>query len=863
MKRTILSVSLIILSLLLNTVVFGQKPKIQTERGSTKISVKYSGIRVLPGEGGVLIKWQTESETKNIGFLVFRVTAKGRELVGNTLIPGSYLKNREAEASGANYSAFDKAGDANSQYVIESINDAGQKQQSETVAADGAANLTAGDSATVKAAAQTNIDKIVNYDTLSVAGTIHNGAAQQPTTSLTDINVQRTIAGQPGVKIGVKKEGFYRVTKAELQAAGFNVTPTSANWKLYLNGIEQPIIVGGSGDYLEFYGKGIDTIETDTASYFLINGGTAGKRINTNSLRRLNAEVVGNSYFQTFERKERTTYVSGVLNGETGNYFGNLAYSTPFNDVFSLNNVDFNSNANVVLELSFQGLTTTAHQIDLQINGNALTSITGNNTESMSKTYTVPVSFLREGNNTLRITEPNGFGYSLVDTIRVSFSRKYNAVQNRLALTTSNYKTATLNGFTSANVRVFDLSNPDNPVLATNLNVFQNGATYSVKLPAYRSKNFYAVEDSGLMTAASVTANAPSTLSAAAHNANLLVISHGNFMTQANAWAAYRAGQGMSVEVVNIEDVYDEFNFGSLSANSIRDFLQYAENNWQTPPQYVLLVGDATYDPRNYEGRGNNNFVPTKLVDTVYSQTGSDEALADFNDDGLSEIAVGRIPARTGQAVTNALTKVQNFEANVATAQSRGAVFASDLPNGYDFEGVSSRLSQLLPTTMNKILINRAAADAPTALNNALNAGPYLAFYSGHGNAGVWASSSFFQSSTAAQLTNANNLSVYTMLTCLNGYFISPGDDSNVSGDSLSEILLKSTNGGAVAVWSSTGLTTPDVQEVMGNRFFGDITAGNITRLGDLIKDSKTTIPGGRDVRLSWCLLGDPTLKMK
>jgi hypothetical protein len=70
----------------------------------------------------------------------------------------------------------------------------------------------------------------------------------------------------------------------------------------------------------------------------------------------------------------------------------------------------------------------------------------------------------------------------------------------------------------------------------------------------------------------------------------------------------------------------------------------------------------------------------------------------------------------------------------------------------------------------------------------------------------------------------------------------------------MGEVLLKSNNGGAVSVWASTGLTTPDVQEVMATRFYTQMSAGNITRLGDLIKDAKSVINGGRDVRLSWAL---------
>jgi hypothetical protein len=79
----------------------------------------------------------------------------------------------------------------------------------------------------------------------------------------------------------------------------------------------------------------------------------------------------------------------------------------------------------------------------------------------------------------------------------------------------------------------------------------------------------------------------------------------------------------------------------------------------------------------------------------------------------------------------------------------------------------------------------------------------------------------------------------------------------------MAEALLNSTTGGAVASWASTGTTTPDIQQIMGVHFYNQVVAGQITRLGDLIIDAKTVVPGGRDVRLTWVLLGDPMLKVR
>jgi hypothetical protein len=49
----------------------------------------------------------------------------------------------------------------------------------------------------------------------------------------------------------------------------------------------------------------------------------------------------------------------------------------------------------------------------------------------------------------------------------------------------------------------------------------------------------------------------------------------------------------------------------------------------------------------------------------------------------------------------------------------------------------------------------------------------------------------------------------------------------------------------------------------MGVRFYNQVGAGQLTRLGDLVVDAKSVLIAGRDVRLSWVLIGDPMLKMR
>jgi hypothetical protein len=97
-----------------------------------------------------------------------------------------------------------------------------------------------------------------------------------------------------------------------------------------------------------------------------------------------------------------------------------------------------------------------------------------------------------------------------------------------------------------------------------------------------------------------------------------------------------------------------------------------------------------------------------------------------------------------------------------------------------------------------------------------------------------------------------SNPSIYTMLTCLNGYF------HWLYNPSMAEVLMHTPNKGAVVAWASSGLTTPDLQEEMATRFYQKIAEGSIPRMGDMVRDAKTVLPERSDVRFSWVLLGDP-----
>ncbi len=868
MKKLIYTSVFLILVNLVSSVAMAQpylSNKIQKNStnlaSSSDESVRFSRYEAFSDGNGALIKWNTKVEIGNIGFDIYRIEGKNSIKINQAVVPGTYLRIGNNSELGGEYRFFDRQGTFNSVYRIESISLNGKNQTSQAFYPRYESDLTdvgGQSSEEFQKAAQESNPITINENPVFPKDLKREVSANS---SLSDPINQRWVASQPGVKIGVKQEGFYRVTNAELLAAGFDVNSSPANWQLYLNGIEQSINVVGN-NYIEFYGKGIDTIHSDTNVYFLIVGNQPGKRILDRFRRGVGGNVLAKNFDYEFKRKERLQYAQTLLNGDTENFYGALVSpSLPTVLNFQLNGMDFTT-GKATMEIALQGISFFSHRIQVKINGVELSNIVGSNKNLYSGNVSLPVTALQNGNNVLEllaIDSPQDF--SLVSSIKVNYKKLYEANQNHLLFYTQNSRITNVEKFTTSNIRVLDLTYPDSPTIVTNLIIEPTnklGTEYVVSIPANRIAPMYAFSDANLKQAFSIVPNIPSTISNPTNGADLLIITNRAWLAESNNWATYRQNDGLSVLVIDVDDIYDEFDFGIKGSDGIRSFLEFTQTDWQTAPDYVLLMGDASYDPKNYTGDGFHSYVPVRFVDTLYEETGSDEALADFNDDGLSEIAVGRIPARNPQDVTRALNKVINFEQGLPTALARGSLCVSDSPIGYDFAQLCTSVQSQLPASIPKVHINRDEPDSRTRMINDMAGGRYLVNYSGHGAAGLWATNSYFNTNDVPLLTNQNRLTVFTMLTCLNGYFIRPIPDS------LSEALLKSQNGGAVAVWSSSGQTTPDIQQVMATRFYQQL--GNnpsMIRMGDLIKDAKANLVGGRDVRLSWGLLGDPTLRVK
>jgi hypothetical protein len=276
-------------------------------------------------------------------------------------------------------------------------------------------------------------------------------------------------------------------------------------------------------------------------------------------------------------------------------------------------------------------------------------------------------------------------------------------------------------------------------------------------------------------------------------------------------------------------------------------------DNWQLAPNYVLLVGDASYDPRDYQGFGDQDRVPTKLLGTLHMETASDDWFADFDSDRVPEMAVGRIPVQSASEAALVVTKIVGYEGSV---QNDETLLVADENWGYDFEDMCQDLEPLLPENMAVREILRG--QDPRARDNLLsrlNWGPMMVSYVGHGSVNTWRGG-LFSGADAMALENDLQLPFFVNMTCLNGFFQAP------YADSLAESLLKAEGGGALAVWASSGLTGAYPQHTMNRALIRHLFNGTRPTLGDATRAAKQAV-SDMDVRKTWILFGDPTTRLK
>jgi hypothetical protein len=474
-----------------------------------------------------------------------------------------------------------------------------------------------------------------------------------------------------------------------------------------------------------------------------------------------------------------------------------------------------------------------------------------------------------------------------IDRVEVHYFADYFAADNKKEVFKLPFDQVTkISGFSSAQISVYDLSSRADYRSYSNLSITtpDAGMTYDVAFAptadgeADIGYRVLAIEDTAFLkpTGLGSAFGYQQSLKLTSNNYDLIVIGNKKFLAAARDLIAERRSEGLFVLEASLDQIYAEFSHGRSSTQGIKDFLNYAYNNWAKKPRFALLLGDASFDPLGYLGGGNQeHFPPVPLLSGDYIDFGSDSWYVSPQASDVPFMSIGRIPASNQSELEAYIKKILDFENGISSPVSSGAKtfgFYSDRDTLY--EGFSAKTEALRSTLASKNtkldlyhkkLGDYADADTfMTAVSDDFNAGPLVLSFVGHGAADQWGDD-VFNLTDAAALTNTK-LPIVVGLNCSTGMFY----DSDLSTKSLSEALVLKPNSGSIAYWGSTTLTVPEAQVKLTKVFYDDLSTKldqGITsaRVGDMILKSQKALGAqatAKDTLRSWVFLGDPSMQL-
>lgn len=834
-------------------------------------AVQLASFRATPRQGGgVLLEWKTREEIRNLGFNVFRLDGVGRQRLNPSIIAGSALLIRGGmpQHSAKTYQWFDEGGTSQSNYELEDVDLNGTRMSHGPVSVDVSAAPKSG--AVAQPLLLTQLNRATALPALIGQRGLPGLQPVIPPRSRGQVPV--SLDGDPAVKISVQSEGWYQVSKAQLVAAGLEPNADARTLQLYAEGIEQPMLILGReagplgpNDKIEFYGTGIDTPFSGKRVYWLIRGSRPGLRIAS-----VPAGNIGLSEPQSFPftvvLQQRTTYFPTLLNGENNdNFFGAPVTAEPAEQQLTVAHADPNSSMQISVDVTLQGATDQqTHSVSVFFNGASIGEMDFANLANVTNTFFIDRSLLQDGTNTVTLTALQGDNdISVVQSIALHYPHTYAADSNWLKATAPAGSTLHIGGFSNPQIHVFDITNPL-AIEQLSGTVRQDSSAYDITLglppAAGQERTLLVFSEDQIAPPSGLAFHKPSALAEQRLGSQIVMITHPDFESALGPLVTMHESRGHSVEVVTIDEVFDAFNYGERSPFAIRDFLQNAESRWRRKPQYLLLIGDASLDPRNYLGLGDFDFVPTRIIETAAFKTATDDWFSDFKQNGFETIATGRLPVRTTSDAALVVSKIVNYEKGLGSSRgNQQALLVADQNIGADFTTATKFAAADLPSSLRPTEIFADGIDPSVAqqqIFSALNSGPLLVNYSGHGSVEQWSFANVFDDSSAAALTNGNQLSVYLLMDCLNGFF------HDVYSTSLAESLLLAPNGGAVAVWASSGLTNQPPQASMNQALLQILKTNPSMPIAAAIVQAKTGV-SDNDVRRTWIFFGDPAMLLQ
>ena len=827
-----------------------------------------SDFRTYYQNGNPVIHWETAFESNTVGFNLFKLDKHLNKYIqlNNNLLPGLLHSTQ-----GGIYRFIDPGVSPNSLYKLEEIEASGRRRTY------GPFDVKTG---------MKTYDRILE----PIRSKYHRTArpaSPEKIRRIQDMRLsketnQSIIRNQTGtaIKIGVIQNGIYYLDASDIA----NLMGISQQEVVSMTNDHQLNLTCGGNDIpwhkdtnasgIYFYGEMVESLYSTENIYWLKQ--EQGKIMEPGAFIKTLPSPFKNTFTETIHIEQDKSPATGLFNDPDADYWlwesiisshpelGTKRFNVKLDGVAPVSKHAF-------LTVNLYSVTDTTspkdHNVKVKLNGRHIGSGTWDGVSSKKLKLSFNQYLLKNGINTIDVSGVLGSGVSYsvfcVDSFDLTYERKGEAANNRLFVRGSDNNIISVSGFTSPEIMVFEVTDPVNPKVIRSATVDRDVSSYRVSfVPSSPDASYITLTKSALMRPSSVVADTSSNLRKRGSGAEYVVITPEELKAASEYLASYRSSRGLSSMVVGVEDIYDEFNHGIPSPVAIREFLNFAYKNWWHKPRYVVLVGKGTFDYRNILGYGDN-LIPTLMVSTPNGLFASDSIYGDvIGDDGVPEVAVGRIPVMTSEELNSIINKIRAYERN---RSGNTAVMIVDNPDqGGNYTEDSNDLSELLKTTHNvsKIYLSQHNVnEARSLLLNRLKSGANYVNYIGHAGINCLAHEGLLRCEDVCVLSNSNKLPVLTLLTCAAGNFSIPGYDS------LTELLLLKRGGGVVAVWSPTGTSLNSYSKVLGEGFFQAVFLGEWRiRLGDAVLNAMrgySTQNFDRYILAIYNILGDPALELK
>ncbi|GAB4305593.1 MAG: hypothetical protein Kow0090_21090 [Myxococcota bacterium] len=329
--------------------------------------------------------------------------------------------------------------------------------------------------------------------------------------------------------------------------------------------------------------------------------------------------------------------------------------------------------------------------------------------------------------------------------------------------------------------------------------------------------------------------------------AEALIVAASALKPYAQALADYHSDNGVPSTVFTIEEIYDAFSHSEPTSDAM---LAIAKEAYRLGARYLTLFGDDTLDYKDILKFGKFEFVPNPVyVDSLLGRISSLNRLADVNGDGVPELAVGRITARTPQDAENWLNKLYAFGGDSQFNFAEPLIVPDDDEAIFGF--ASRELKEALPTAA---IAEGSDVEIRQTLLAGINGSELVAFF-GHGGPFGWGQEGFLTIADIPSLTTPSALVI--SLSCFTSMYFVP------YGQTLGEQLTLAKNGGALAFIGPLSLSYTSLQATFARTLAENLK--QYPRIGDALKKTIEQLLSEteteRDFVENWVLLGDPLMK--